>query len=156
MSKKQKLEFEFRTDTLLPPHDLPCLRCGKFVTVHGMVDGVTCKECVESEKEQSKGESMKNLPKKIYLQFGCSDEEKREADFKEIQREVSWCAEQIDDNDECYVLESEIKRLTDENERLKGLPREILKELKLANLGGLVDIRNWECLEHLFAKYIKD
>ena len=54
---------------------------------------------------------MKNIPKKIYLQHGLSDEELKGVDFKEFNKHgsMSWCADQIEKNDICYILESEVK-----------------------------------------------
>lgn len=47
---------------------------------------------------------MKNIPNKIYLQFGeLTEEEKREVDFNDLS-EVCWCQDKIFDTDIEYSL----------------------------------------------------
>lgn len=65
---------------------------------------------------------MKNLPKKIYLNFGdafIGDADYSSTDFKDLV-EVSWCEERLDEYDHCYIDDSEGERLAKENESLKS------------------------------------
>ena len=59
---------------------------------------------------------MKNIPEKIYLQHGLSDSELNGVDFNYINNHgnISWCKDQIEQNDICYVLESQNKELRDD------------------------------------------
>ena len=65
---------------------------------------------------------MKNIPKRIYLQHGLTNDELKDVDFNEFNNHgnISWCKDQIEQNDICYVLELQNKELIEDNERLKG------------------------------------
>ena len=68
---------------------------------------------------------MKNLPKKIYLNFGddfIDREDYESTDFRDLS-EVTWCEDRIYETDAKYVHESKIAKLEAEVARLKDEKR---------------------------------
>jgi hypothetical protein len=87
---------------------------------------------------------MKNLPRHIYLNFGCSKDEFKSADFNDLE-EVTWSKERVNDTDTQYIgldiVKQLLKKQREECER--SLRREFdSKLISFSKLETLHDILN--------------